>query len=46
MLKSFTQFLQALKQDEHFKYLVPLLIPAGLVAIIVNWGGLHYFRHA
>jgi len=32
--------------DKHYKYLVPLLIPAGLVTIIVNWGGLHYFRHA
>jgi hypothetical protein len=40
------QILDAIKDDEYYKYLIPLLVPAGLVAVIINWGGLHYFRHA
>lgn len=40
------QLFNAILADEHYKHLVPLLIPAGLVTIIVNWGGLHFFRHA
>lgn len=38
--------LRTIARDEYYKYLVPLLIPAGLVFVIINWGGLHYFRHA
>jgi hypothetical protein len=40
------QMLDAVKKDEHYKYLVPLLVPASLVAVIASWGGLKYFRHA
>ena len=40
------QILDVIKRDEHYKYFIPSCIPAGLVFVIVNWGGLHYFRHA
>ncbi|GAA96271.1 uncharacterized protein L969DRAFT_14466 [Mixia osmundae IAM 14324] len=32
--------------DEHYKYLVPLLVPVGLVFVILNWGGFKNYRHA
>ncbi|KAH8928639.1 hypothetical protein BT69DRAFT_1212474 [Atractiella rhizophila] len=38
--------LDWLRNDTHYKYLVPLLIPIGLYTVIVNWMGFKMFRHA
>jgi len=32
--------------DEHYKYLLPLLIPVTAWFVIANWVGWEYFRYA
>jgi hypothetical protein len=36
----------ALVGDEHYKYLVPLLVPTTAYFVIANWVGWEYFRYA
>lgn len=33
-------------EDEHYKYLVPLLVPITSWFVIANWVGWEYFRYA
>lgn len=40
------QVFDAIKRDEHYKYLVPLTVPVTLVAVITNWGAFKHWRHA
>ncbi|GAA5861178.1 hypothetical protein JCM3774_002218 [Rhodotorula dairenensis] len=40
------QLLDALVQDEYYKYLVILLVPVTVCFVIINWWGLKIFRHA
>jgi len=40
------QILDQIQRDRHYKYLLPLLWPVTLIAVIVNWGGFKFWRHA
>ena len=38
--------MRSICADEHYKYLVPLLIPITAWFVIANWVGWEYFRYA
>ncbi|KAK4704090.1 hypothetical protein P7C70_g2120, partial [Phenoliferia sp. Uapishka_3] len=38
--------LDAMAKDTHYKYLLILIVPVTLYAVIINWWGLKIFRHA
>ncbi|WVQ78225.1 hypothetical protein IAT38_000308 [Cryptococcus sp. DSM 104549] len=39
-------WIRPLCEDEHYKYLVPLLVPVTAWFAIANWVGWEYFRYA
>ena len=38
-------YLDAIKDDEYYCYLLPLLIPITIIAVYLNWLGLKFFKH-
>jgi len=37
--------LAALQADDYYVFLVPMLLPVGIVFVYVNWLGLKLYRH-
>ncbi|KDO18620.1 hypothetical protein SPRG_16050 [Saprolegnia parasitica CBS 223.65] len=37
--------METIRQDHFYCYLIPLTIPAGFIAMYINWVSLKYFRH-
>ncbi|KIO23419.1 hypothetical protein M407DRAFT_78068 [Tulasnella calospora MUT 4182] len=39
-------FLDALVEDKHYKYLIPLWIPTTTAFVIANWVGWQYYQNS
>lgn len=42
----FTAMIADMCTDDHYKYLVPLLVPTTAWFVIANWVGWEFFRNA
>jgi hypothetical protein len=40
-----SKLLDACRNDHFYVYLVPMILPVGLIFIVLNWMGLKLFRH-
>ena len=43
---AFTQILDALSEDNHYKYFFVLLVPTTAYFVIANWVGWQYYRNS